>query len=36
MTPEEIQHLPAEALHGIFRIARTADHLRRLSGFYRI
>jgi len=36
MTPEEIQRLPAGALHGIFRLAPTADHLRQLSGFYRI
>lgn len=36
MTPAEIQRLPAVALHGIFRLARTADDLRRLSGFYRI
>ncbi|HEY5750168.1 MAG TPA: NUDIX hydrolase [Chryseolinea sp.] len=36
MTPDEIQRLPAGALHGIFHLARTADDLRRLSGFYRI
>jgi 8-oxo-dGTP diphosphatase len=36
MTFEEIQRLPAGAAHGIFRLAHSAQDLRRLSGFYRI
>ena len=33
---KEINGLPQEELHGIFRIARTPNGLRKLSGFYSI
>jgi len=36
MTLQEILGLPAEARHGIFRHAHTAQDLRQLTGFYRI
>ena len=36
LSAEEIQHIPDEALHGIFRKFKDVNTLRRLNGFYSI
>lgn len=36
LSEQEIQHIPAARLHGIFKIATDARKLKLLSGFYRI
>jgi 8-oxo-dGTP diphosphatase len=36
LTPAEIQNLPPEVLHGIFRKCKDARDLRELNGFYTI
>jgi len=36
VSDDEIQRIPADELHGIFRIARSASNLNLLSGFYNI
>jgi 8-oxo-dGTP diphosphatase len=33
---EEVRAKPPEHVHGIFKVAQTAEELRKLSGFYRI
>jgi 8-oxo-dGTP diphosphatase len=36
MSPAEIKQIPAEELHGIFRLVHSVADLQKLSGFFRI
>jgi 8-oxo-dGTP diphosphatase len=36
LSASEIQRIPADLLHGIFRITKDVNNLRHLTGFYRI
>lgn len=36
MTPKALEKIPEENRHGIFRLATSAEHLMKLSGFFRI
>lgn len=36
LSPDEIQRIPVDSMHSIFRMLGNTDELRHLTGFYRI